>query len=119
VGLRDAFKAKAVRELDSERLIERFAEQITKHGVVKITDLAPRTKARVCGEVKRMTIKPRAGIPSTEVVIDDGTGHVVVVFSGRRHVTGIEHGKCLRIEGLAFEEKSELVFLNPAYTLLP
>jgi len=119
VGLRDAFKAKGVRELDSERLIDRFAEQISRYGVIKITDLTPRTKVRVCGEVKRMTIKPRSGIPSTEVVIDDGTGHVVLVFSGRRHVAGIEHGKCLRIEGLAFQDKAELVFLNPAYTLLP
>ena len=66
-----------------------------------------------------MTIKPRSGIPSTEITINDGTGQVVVVFSGRRHVAGIEHGKCLRIEGVAFSDASELVFLNPAYTLLP
>lgn len=119
MGLRDAFKAKAVRELDSERLVDRFAEQIAKHGVVRIADMVPRTKVKVCGEVKRMTIKPRAGIPSTEIVINDGTGHVTVVFSGRRHVAGIEHGKCIRIEGLAFKDRSDLVFLNPAYQLLP
>jgi hypothetical protein len=119
VGLRDAFRAKGVRQLDSERLVDRFNEQIEKHGVTKITDLEPRNKVRVCGEVKRMTIKPRSGIPSTEITINDGTGQVVVVFSGRRHVAGIEHGKCLRIEGVAYCDKDDLVFLNPAYTLLP
>ncbi len=119
MGLRDAFRPKGLRELDSERLVDRFTEQIEKHGVTKITEIAPRTKVRVCGEVKRMTIKPRSGIPSMEITINDGTGQVVVVFSGRRHVAGIEHGKCLRIEGVAFSDASELVFLNPAYTLLP
>lgn len=119
MGLRDAFRAKGVRQLDSERLVDRFTEQIEKYGVTKITDLEPRNRVRVCGEVKRMTIKPRSGIPSTEITINDGTGQVVVVFSGRRHVTGIEHGKCLRIEGVAFSDKNGLVFLNPAYTLLP
>ncbi|MFM8866864.1 MAG: OB-fold nucleic acid binding domain-containing protein [Ilumatobacteraceae bacterium] len=119
MGLRDAFRAKGVRQLDSERLVDRFTEQIEKYGVTKITDLEPRNRVRVCGEVKRMTIKPRSGIPSTEITINDGTGQVVVVFSGRRHVAGIEHGKCLRIEGVAFSDKNDLVFLNPAYTLLP
>ena len=119
MGLRDAFKAKGVRELDSERLIERFAEQISKHGVVKITDLAPRTKARVCGEVKRMTIKPRSGIPAVEVEISDGTGELTVIFSGRREIPGIMHGSPLAVSGVAHCEGDHHVMLNPAYRLLP
>jgi hypothetical protein len=66
-----------------------------------------------------MTIKPRSGIPSTEIVINDGTGDATVIFSGRRHVAGIEHGQCIIIEGIAFADSNRLVFLNPKYTLLP
>lgn len=115
MGLRDAFKSKGTRALDAERLVDRFARLHLTH----LSDVVARNRVKVCGEVKRMTIKPRSGIPSTEIVINDGTGEATVIFSGRRHVTGIEHGRCLVIDGVPFAERSSLVFLNPAYTLLP
>jgi hypothetical protein len=117
MGLKDAFnsKTKPMRELDAERLVDRFAElRLQPLGELEARDLT-----KVCGEVKRMTIKPRSGIPSTEIVINDGTGDATVIFSGRRHVAGIEHGHCIVIEGVAFADANRLVFLNPKYSLLP
>jgi hypothetical protein len=117
MGLKDAFnsKAKPMRELDAERLVDRFAELRLQ----PLGELEARDRTKVCGEVKRMTIKPRSGIPSTEIVINDGTGDATVIFSGRRHVAGIEHGHCIIIEGVAFADANRLVFLNPKYSLLP
>ena len=117
MGLKDAFnsKAKPMRELDAERLVDRFAHLRLQ----PLGELEARDRTKVCGEVKRMTIKPRSGIPSTEIVINDGTGDATVIFSGRRHVAGIEHGNCIVIEGVAFADANRLVFLNPAYSLLP
>jgi hypothetical protein len=117
MGLNDAFnsKAKPMRELDAERLVDRFAELRLQ----PIGELEARDRSKVCGEVKRMTIRPRSGIPSTEIVINDGTGDATVIFSGRRHVAGIEHGHCIVVEGVAFADANRLVFLNPAYSLLP
>jgi hypothetical protein len=117
MGLKDAFnsKAKPMRELDAERLVDRFAELRLQ----PLSELEARDRTKVCGEVKRMTIKPRSGIPSTEIVINDGTGDATVIFSGRRHVAGIEHGHCIVIEGVAFADANRLVFLNPKYSLLP
>jgi hypothetical protein len=117
MGLKDAFnsKAKPMRELDAERLVDRFAELRLQ----PLGELEARDRTKVCGEVKRMTIKPRSGIPSTEIVINDGTGDATVIFSGRRHVAGIEHGHCIIVEGVAFADANRLVFLNPAYSLLP
>ena len=117
MGLKDAFnsKVKPVRELDAERLVDRFAELRLQ----PIGELEARDRSKVCGEVKRMTIRPRSGIPSTEIVINDGTGDATVIFSGRRHVAGIEHGHCIIVEGVAFADANRLVFLNPAYSLLP
>jgi hypothetical protein len=117
MGLKDAFnsKVKPVRELDAERLVDRFAELRLQ----PLGELEARDRTKVCGEVKRMTIKPRSGIPSMEIVINDGTGDATVIFSGRRHVAGIEHGHCIVIEGVAFADASRLVFLNPKYSLLP
>lgn len=117
MGLKDVFKisAKPVREIDAERLVDRFA----KLRLNPISELEARDRTKVCGEVKRMTIKPRSGIPSMEIVINDGTGDATVIFSGRRHVAGIEHGHCIVVEGVAFADGNRLVFLNPAYSLLP
>ncbi len=117
MGLKDAFnsKVKPVRELDAERLVNRFAELRLQ----PIGELEARDRTKVCGEVKRMTIKPRSGIPSTEIVINDGTGDATVIFSGRRHVAGIEHGHCIIVEGVAYADAKRLVFLNPKYSLLP
>ena len=117
MGIKDVFKSasKPVREIDSERLVDRFAELRLQ----PLSELEARDRTKVCGEVKRMTIKPRSGIPSTEIVINDGTGDATVIFSGRRHVAGIEHGHCIVIEGVAFADANRLVFLNPKYSLLP
>jgi hypothetical protein len=117
MGLKDAFnsKAKPMRELDAERLVDRFADLRLQ----PLGELEARDRTKVCGEVKRMTIKPRSGIPSTEIVINDGTGDATVIFSGRRHIAGIEHGHCIVIEGVAFADANRLVFLNPKYSLLP
>ena len=117
MGLRDAFnsKVKPVRELDADRLVDRFADLRLQ----PLGELEARDRTKVCGEVKRMTIKPRSGIPSTEIVINDGTGDATVIFSGRRHVAGIEHGHCIVIEGVAYADANRLVFLNPKYSLLP
>jgi len=117
MGLKDMMKAanKSIRELDAERLVDKFSDShLTPLGEVTV-----RTKVKVCGEVKRMTMKPRSGIPSMEIVINDGTGQVTVIFSGRHHIAGIEHGGCIAVEGVAYRERNSMVFLNPAYTLLP
>jgi len=117
MGLKDAFnsKAKPMREHDAERLIDQFSSL----RLLPLGELEARDRTKVCGEVKRMTIKPRSGIPSTEIVINDGTGDATVIFSGRRHVAGIEHGHCIIVEGVAYADANRLVFLNPKYSLLP
>ncbi len=117
MGLKSMMKAanKGIRELDAERLVDKFIDL----NLTPIGEVVVRTKVKVCGEVKRMTMKPRSGIPSMEIVINDGTGQVTVIFSGRRHIAGIEHGECIAVEGVAYQERTNTVFLNPAYTLLP
>lgn len=117
MGVRDRLRSMSrdISELDAERLTGRFAPL----GLVHLADAPPRTRVTVCGEVERITLKPRAGAPAMEIVIDDGTAEATVIFSGRPAVRGIGHGRCVIVEGVAFEERGRLVFLNPSYTLLP
>ena len=71
-----------------------------------------------CGEVTALQVVPRAGAPSFEVTLDDGTGRAVMVFTGRSRVAGLDPGRAVAVSGMARRERDRLVFVNPAYTLL-
>ena len=101
-------------EIDSERLCERFKD----YDFVNIADSQTRTRTKIAGEIKRMRIKPRSGVPAVELVINDGTGEATVIFSGRRNIPGVDHGKCIMVDGVPHRDGGRLVVLNPAYTLL-
>jgi hypothetical protein len=40
------------------------------------------------------------------------------VFTGRRKIIGVEHGRTLILEGVPVPERDRLVIFNPAYTLV-
>ena len=101
-------------EIDSERLCERFKD----YDFVNIADSQTRTRTKIAGEIKRMRIKPRSGVPAVELVINDGTGEATVIFSGRRNIPGVDHGKCIMVDGVPHRDGARTVILNPAYTLL-
>lgn len=101
-------------ELDAERLRCRCGAA----GLTPINEVECRRPARIAGEVQRMTVAPRSGVPALRVVVSDGTTSAVAVFTGRREIVGIEHGRLLILEGVPREEHGHRVWLNPAYTLL-
>ncbi len=116
MGLRDlAHRRKSQPEqLDAARLQGRFRDL----ELMPIAQLQCRATSRVGGEIKRIRVAPRKGIPAIEIVISDGTGDAIAVFTGRRHIPGIEHGRAVIIEGVAHDERGRLVMLNPSYTLI-
>ena len=63
-------------------------------------------------------IAPRNGVPALEVMISDGTGTITAIFSGRRSIIGIEHGRAVIFEGVAIPQRDRRVIFNPAYTLI-
>ncbi len=82
MGFRDIRKRlhTSVEELDCVRLQGRFAGK----ALTPIEALPLRVPVRVGGEVTRMRITPRSGIPALEVVVSDGSGDLAVLFTGRR-----------------------------------
>lgn len=117
MGLRDLKKrlTSTVEELDDQRLHERF------HGLdlTELAQVVPRQPTRIGGEVVRMRIQPRSGVPAVEVTVSDGTGTAIAVFTGRRRLAGLEQGRAVLLEGVPFLEHGRMTLLNPAYTLLP
>src|SRR5205823_1703135 len=102
---------------DPERL-RKFCE--SRQGVVSIVDLPPRVEGTVVGEITSMRIVPRAGSPSLEATMSDGTASLLVVWTGRRKIAGVAPGKRLVVSGrgAATGPKGRLLMFNPSYELL-
>ncbi|MCU1453816.1 MAG: hypothetical protein JWN46_1962 [Acidimicrobiales bacterium] len=106
--------SQSVEEIHEVRLQSRFAGL----DVSPIAAAPPRAPVRMAGEVQGTQVVPRAGSPSLEVTISDGTGRAVAVFTGRRRLGGVECGRSVLIEGVGRTEHGHILVLNPAYQLL-
>jgi RecG-like helicase len=104
-------------ELDRERL-RLFCQDLP--GVTRIAEAQPRQEFTVAGEISSLRIVPRAGSPSLEATVSDGTGSLVVVWTGRRHIPGVAPGKRLVLSGRGAPHGAggRLLVLNPRYELL-
>lgn len=106
-----------VSELDLERLRE-FCTNLP--GVVPIAEARAREEISVVGEISSLRIVPRAGSPSLEAVVSDGSGTMMAVWTGRRRIAGVCPGRRLVISGRATCQggRGRLLILNPSYELL-
>lgn len=104
-------------DLDRERL-RQFCADLP--GVTAIGDAEPRQEVTVAGEITSLRIVPRAGTPSLEATVNDGTGSLVVVWTGRRNIPGVAPGKRLVLSGRGAPQGagSRLTVFNPRYELL-
>ncbi len=119
MAIRDRLKriAKSNEELDRERL-RQFCRDLP--GVTSIGDAKPREEVTVAGEITSLRIVPRAGTPSLEATVNDGTGSLVIVWTGRRHIPGVSPGKRLVLSGRGAPQGAgtRLAIFNPRYELL-
>jgi hypothetical protein len=104
----------SVAELERNRLQKRFDGL----DLTPLSDVEFRRPIRVGGEVSRIVIAPRRGVPTLEIMVTDGTGSITAVFTGRRRIAGLEHGRAVILEGVAAREADRQVIFNPAYTLV-
>jgi amino acid transporter len=87
-------------------------------GPRQIASVVWRERVTVEGRVTSLRVRPLADVPSLEIVLNDGSGSLSVVFHGRRHIEGIQTGTVMRVEGTAIDHHGRLAILNPEYTLL-
>jgi len=100
--------------IEQERLGKRYAGRAD----TTIADAPLRERTRIAGEITSIRVVPRAGSPSLEVSVNDGTGLAVAVFTGRRHIPGITPSRGVVLEGVPRQERNRIMLLNPSYTLL-
>ena len=106
--------SQSLEDLDDERVQQRLAD----FGVQSIAEAPTRTPILLAGEIQGLQVVPRAGSPSLEVTIGDGSGRAVAVFTGRRRLAGVDCGRRVVVEGVGRRERGRLLMLNPAYTIV-
>ena len=73
----------------------------------------------LCGTLRTVTLRPRAGVPALEAELYDGSGTVAIVWLGRRQIAGVEPGRGIRVHGRLAVNEGRPVMFNPRYELRP
>lgn len=118
MGLLDRLRGFFHRMAESDE--QRYAEEIEAWaaevpGSVRIADAPTRSRVKLAGAVRRITVRPLEGNESLEAILYDGTGEVTVVWMGRRGIRGLTLGTRLIVEGLLAEKRSERRMVNPSF----
>jgi hypothetical protein len=86
---------------------------------VPIGELSLRRRATVCGTLRSVTLRPRAGVPALEAELYDDSGRISLVWLGRRQIAGIEPGRRLWVTGMVTDTEGAMAIFNPGYELVP
>lgn len=87
-------------------------------GATALGDCRDRGYYTVRGVLASVTLPPRSGTPTVSADLFDGSGHLTLVWMGRRLVPGIHPGVRMRVEGRVSQRDSEMVMLNPTFHVL-
>jgi amino acid transporter len=86
--------------------------------LVAIADVRWRDRITVRGRVRAMRVAPQHDSPTLEMVLQDDTASMSIVFLGRRSLAGIAIGTQLEASGTVGLHKARLAILNPQYRIL-
>ena len=112
------------------RSISRWASSTDQHardlrrtqaekGLDRIGEAPDRERVRLGGTLRTVTLRPRGGVPALEAELDDGTGVIIVVWLGRRRISGIAPGRSIQIQGRIGLHDGQRIMYNPRYELMP
>jgi amino acid transporter len=85
--------------------------------VTRIADVRWRDQVTIKGEVRSLRVLSQHDSPILELVVDDGSGALSIVFLGRRSIAGIGLGTRLSATATLGVFNGRLSMLNPSYRL--
>jgi hypothetical protein len=94
-------------------------ESVQRAGFDPIERCADRERVRLSGTLRTVTLCPRAGSPTLEAELYDGSGTVTLVWLGRRRIAGIEPGRGIVVSGRIAVHDNRRIMYNPRYELSP
>jgi amino acid transporter len=104
---------------DELHAAELQAEILVQPSVTPIDDCADRGVADVAGVLRTVTQRPRGSSLTMEADLWDGTGHVTLVWLGRRSIPGVQPGRHILVRGRVARIRGERTIFNPSYELQP
>lgn len=91
----------------------------SRPGRMSIADAPNRERVQLRGTLRTVTLRPRGGVPALEAELFDGTAVLVLVWLGRRRISGIDPGRALEVTGRIGVQEGVRVMYNPRYELIP
>jgi RecG-like helicase len=86
-------------------------------GSVRIGQAPMREKIKIAGVIRRLTVFPTKDNEALETVVSDGTGEVIVRFTGRRAIKGLTLGTRVVVVGVLGEQHGRVQMMNPVLEL--
>jgi hypothetical protein len=98
---------------------EELQVEVTSVGATPIDCCERGDVVSACGVLSSVTVRPLAGVPAVEADLYDGSGHLRLVWLGRRHILGIEAGRTVTVHGRMTCNGDTSTLFNPRYELRP
>ncbi len=120
MGLRDAWHRLTWSQdrLEAAELLGRV-EQSGDEAATPIGQCPIGETVTVAGVVNSVSLRPQATTPALEIDLYDGSGHVHVVWLGRRMIPGVVAGRSMVVCGRMTKITDQHTIFNPKYRLLP
>jgi amino acid transporter len=87
-------------------------------GTTPIGQVQARTRAKVAGRVRSVTVKPWGDSASLQVELTDDHSNLTCVFLGRRQIPGLVPGSRIVAEGTVAELRGHPGMINPHYEFI-
>ena len=105
---------------DEQELTRReLQDEAVQCGATAVTSCSRGEPVCVAGTLRAVTLRPRAGVPTLEAELYDGTGTITLIWLGRRRIGGIECGRSLVARGRLTDHDGRPTIYNAAYELKP
>lgn len=104
---------------DAELASRELQDACDQAGATAVMSCTKGEPVRVAGTLRAVTLRPRAGAPTLEAELYDGSGSVTLIWLGRRRIGGIECGRRLVASGRLTSYGGKPTIYNAAYELQP
>jgi len=104
---------------DQEVARRELQDEAEQAGATAVTSCMRGEPVCVAGTLRTVTLRPRAGVPTLEAELYDGTGTITLIWLGRRRIGGIECGRSLVARGRLTSHDGRPTIYNAAYELKP
>lgn len=102
-------------ELDAQEL----REDVVEAGAAAIDTIDQGQIHTLKGAIQSVVFRPQISVPQLEAEFFDGSGHVTLVWMGRRKIRGINPGTRMAVTGRIVRRNGRLTMFNPNYAILP